>query len=434
MDDLDFNGSFGAESDNPMEDTAFDYIPQGESPYDTSPISETDNEPYSLDYNGAPTENPSDGPGMNQTTYGAHPWGTGAGGGYRPMAQSRTDDQPLGSTEAQRRLGVQQPSNAAIDPETIYDRQSYEYASGDVIGAGIFDMPEGVTWNANDGVFANHYAMPGYIAREPMMYPAQSQMIDSQTGLPTVVQPSASGVQLSMEAPAGAQVYSPFTQMGPQTNRTPVPRVPNSQTPRGMSGVPAANGAVESFGQEAAIALIRRAAALKSPQREQFVARAMSVLGPERARIAMVTIQRLMSMGYPSAHVVEQVFAHGVMHAVASEMAHVARTGQAVPPMQSVVRAATAAAAEVGTQQQLANAARRVVPALTNSQAARGELSAFGASPVRRQVISSLGSDGMGGLGDEGQGMSTGAKVAIGVGVVGAALAAWTYRDKIFGK
>ena len=96
--------------------------------------------------------------------------------------------------------------------------------------------------------------------------------------------------------------------------------------------------------------------------------------------------------------------------------------------------AATAAAAEVGTQQQLANAARRVVPALTNAQAARGELSAFGAAPVRQQVISTLGNDGMNGLGDESEGMSTGAKVAIGVGVVGAAFAAWKYRDKLFGK
>jgi hypothetical protein len=439
MDELDFSGSFGAETDNAMEDTAFDYIPSGDSPYDTGPVTETASPPYSLDYNGPPTEDPMTGPGYDQTTYGANPWGTGAGGGYRPMSQARTDDAPLGSAEAQRlagsrRMAAQQPSNAAIDPETIYDRQSYEYESGNVIGAGIFDMPEGVTWNANDGVFANHYALPEYIAREPSMYPAQSQMIDSQTGLPTVVQPSAGGVQLAMEAPPGTQVYSPFTQMGPQTNRTPVPRVPYSQTPRGMSGVPAANGAVESFGQEAAVALIRRAAMMKAPQREQFIARAMQVLGPERARAAGAAIGRLMNMGYPSSHVVEQVFAHGVMHAVASEMAHVARTGTPVPPQQSVVRAATAAAAEVGTQQQLARAAQRVVPALTNAQAARGELSAFGAAPVRQQVIASLGSDGMGGFGADEGGMSTGAKVAVGVGVVAALGAAWVYRDKLFGK
>ena len=440
MDEMDFNGSFGTESDNPMEDTAFDYVPEGDSLYNSGPISESYDSESSLDYNGGTPEDPSHGPGMDVTTYGASPWGPGAGGGYRPMSQARTDDAPLGSAEAQR-LAVQQPSNAAIDPQTIYDRQSYEYDSGDVIGAGIFDMPEGVTWNANDGVFANNYAMPEYLAREPMMYPAQSAMIDSQTGLPTVVQPSASGVQLAMNAPPGARVYSPFTQMGPQTNRTPTPRVPYAQTPRGMSGdseqarghFPAVNGAVESFGQEAAIALIRRAAALKSPQKEQFVARTLSVLGPARAQAAVATINRLMGMGYPSSHVVEQVFAHGVMHAVASEMAHVARTGRPVPPMQSVVRAATAAAAEVGTQAQLANAARRVVPALTNAQAARGELAAFGAAPVRRQVIASLGSDGMGGLGDDAAGMSTGTKVAVGVGVAAVGLAVWKYRAKLFG-
>jgi hypothetical protein len=296
-----------------------------------------------------------------------------------------------------------------------------------------------VTWNANDGVFANNYAMPDYLAQEPMMYPAQSMMIDSQTGLPTVVQPSASGVQLAMNAPPGARVYSPFTQMTPETNRTPVPRVPHAQTPRGMSGTPAAaaynaNGAIEAFGHEAAIALIRRAAALKSPQREQFVGRAMALLGPQRSRIAGAAIGRLMQMGYPSSHVVEQVFAHGVMHAVASEMAHIARTGTPVPPAQSIVRATTSAASAVGTGAQLAQAAQRVVPALTNAQAARGELSAFGAAPVRQQVIASLGSDGMDGMGtDANTGMSTGTKVAIGVGIGAAALAAYKYRDKLFG-
>jgi len=450
MDEMDFSGSFGAETDNPMEDIAFDYIPSGESPYDSGGISETDDSPYPLDYNGPPAEDPETGPGLDMTTYGSHPWGTGAGGGYRPMAQSRTDDQPLGSAEAQRlagsrRLAAQQPSNEAIDPETIYDRESYEYDSGSVVGAGVFDMPEGVTWNASDGIFANHYAMPEYIAREPMMYPGQSAMIDSQTGLPTVVQPSAGGVQLAMPAPNGTQTYSPFTQMGPWTNRTPVPRVPHAQTPRAMNGVPTptnaptpmpgSNGAIEAFGQEAASALIRRAAMMKAPQREQFVARAMSVLGPERSRTAAAAIGRLMGMGYPSSHVVEQVFAHAIMQAVASEMTQVARTGRAMQPLHSVVRAATVAAAEVGTQQQLARAAQRVVPALMNAQAARGELSAFRAAPVRQQVVASLGSDGLGGFGAEGEaGMSTGTKVAVGVGVAAALGAvAWVYRDKLFG-
>lgn len=452
MDELDFSDGFGSESDNSMESTAFDYIPEGESSYSDGAISETDNSPYSLDYDGPSTEDPSMGPGTEMTTYGAHPWGTGAGGGYRPMAQSRTDDQPLGSNEAQRlagsqRMAMQQPSNAAIDPQTIYDRQSYEYQSGNVVGAGIFDMPEGVTWNASDGVFANNYAMPEYMAREPMMYPAQSMMIDSQTGLPTVVQPSASGVQLSMEAPPGAQVYSPFAQMGPQTNRTPVPRVPNAQTPRGqksavsmdgLGSVPASNGAIESFGHEAAFALIRQAANLKSPQKEQFISRAISVLGPQRAQVAGAAIGRLMNMGYPSSHVVEQVFAHSVMHAVASEMAHVARTGTPVPPAQSIVRATTAAAAGSPAQARLAHAAQRVVPALTNAQAARGELSAFGSAPVRQQVVATLGSDGCAGCGmgtDASAGMSTGTKVAIGVGVAGAAFVAWwKYKGKLSGK
>ena len=443
MDEYAFDGDgLGVETDNPMESTAFDYIPSGESPYGEGALTETDASPYALDYNGPETHDPGTGPGMVQTDYGAHPWGTGAGGGYRPMSQSRTDDQPLGSTEAQRRLAVQQPSNAALDPETIYDRQSYEYASGDVIGAGIFDMPEGVTWNANDGVFANNFAMPGYMAREPMMYPSPSAMIDTQTGLPTIVQPSASGVQLSMDAPPGTPVYSPFRQMTAVTNRTPVPRVPYSQTPRGMSGlgnVPASGSAAESFGREAAVALIRRSAMMKTPQREQFVQRAMAMLGPQRSQAAVAAIRRLMSMGYPSTHVVEQVFAHCVMHAVVTEMGHVARTGRAVPPSQSVVRAATEVAAQAGPAPALTQAAQRVVPGLTNPAAARAELEAFNATPASSEVRSTLGAhslDGIAGLGDPGadKGMGTGTKVAIGVTVAAAAgLLAWKYQDKIFG-
>lgn len=460
MDEYAFDGDgLGVETDNSMENTAFDYIPSEDGPYGSESLTETDQSPYALDYNGPETEDPGMGPGMVQTDFGAHPWGTGAGGGYRPMSQSRTDDQPLGSTEAQKRLSIQQPSNAAIDPETIYDRQSYEYASGDTVGAGIFDMPEGVTWNANDGIFANHYAMPGYMAKEPMMYPSPSAMIDTQTGLPTVVQPSASGVQLSMNAPPGTEVYSPFRQMTAITNRTPVPRVPYAQTPlpggtpvgrAGMSGMPMMPGqmplpsasAAETFGNAAAIALIRRAAMMKTPQREQFVERAMAMLGPRKSMAAVAAIRRLISLGYPSTHVVEQVFAHCVMHAVVSEVMHVARTGRAVPPAQSIVRAATSTAAQIGPDAALIDAAQRVVPAITNPAAARAELSAFGATPARGQVRATLGSDGMEGLGENppgspaapaDKGMGTGTKVAIGLGVAAAGFAAWKYRDKLFG-
>lgn len=376
------------------------------------------------------------------------------------MAQSRTDDAPLGSVEAQRRFAIQQPSNAAIDPETIYDRQSYEYDSGDTVGAGVFDMPEGVTWNANDGIFANHYAMPGYMAREPMMYPSQSAMIDTQTGLPTVVQPSASGVQLAMNAPPGTQVYSPFRQMTAITNRTPVPRVPYAQTPvpggqsvlNGMGNSPVAQpaplpsgSAAETFGNAAAIALIRRAAMMKTPQREQFVQRAMAMLGPQKSQVAVAAIRRLIALGYPSTHVVEQVFAHCVMHCVISEMAHVVRTGRPVPPGQSIVRAATTTAAQAGHDPALVDAAQRVVPALTNPAAARAELAAFSTAPARGQVRATLGSDGLeglsgfsgapgmsGGAADD-KGMGTGTKVAIGLGVAAAGFAAWKYRDKLFG-
>ena len=462
---MDFGGDgLGVETDNPMESTAFDYVPSENSPYGPGPLSETSDDSYPLDYNGPETEDPGTGPGMVQTTYGSHPWGTGAGGGYRPMSQSRTDDAPLGSTEAQQRMGIQQPSNAALDPMAIYDRQSYEYASGDTVGAGVFDMPEGVAWNVNDGIFANNYAMPGYLAKEPMMYPAQSAMIDTQTGLPTVVQPSASGVQLAMPAPQGAQVYSPFTQMTAVTNRTPVPRVPYAQMPRGMNGMgampapmpqqapPIGASAAEAFGNEAAAALIRRAAMMKTPGRERFVANAMRVLGPRRSAAAVSAIRRLMSMGYPSTHVVEQVFAHCIMHAVVSEAMQVARTGRPVPPAQSIVRAATSAAAQAGPAPGLTHAAQRVVPAITNPHAARAELAAFSNSVSRPQVRATLGSDGLEGMGYLGAdapsapsappappassgaasgGMSTGTKVALGVAAGTAAVLVAKNWDKI---
>jgi hypothetical protein len=164
----------------------------------------------------------------------------------------------------------------------------------------------------------------------------------------------------------------------------------------------------------------------------------MAMLGPQRSQAAVAAIRRLMSMGYPSTHVVEQVFAHCVMHAVVTEMGHVARTGRAVPPAQSVVRAATEVAAQAGPAPALTQAAQRVVPALTNPAAARAELEAFNAAPASGEVRSTLGAhslDGIAGLGDPGsdKGMGTGTKVAIGLGVAAAGFAAWKYRDKLFG-
>lgn len=435
MSDLEFDSGIddGTGLFTPMEDTAFDYMPEGDLSVDSSPITSTEEVPHEMDYSGPEPSESYEGPGAIQTTYGQHPWGPGGGGGYIPMSQSRTDDNPLGSSEAQRRLAVQQPSNAAIDPETIYDRTSYEYASGDVVGSGIFDMEEGVTFNQSDGIFANNYALPGYLAREPMMYPAQSAMIDTQTGLPTVVQPSASGVQLAMQVPPGTPVYSPFRQTGPQFNRTPVPRVPNVPPPRGMGEVAqpsrhVSSSSIENFGREVASELVRRAALLKVPEREKFVSAAMAMLGPQRSRRAIEAIQHLVRMGYPSTHVVEQVFAHCVMHAVAVEVAGVARTGRAQPPATSSVRALTAAVPP-DAHGRIAQAARSVAPALMSKAQAERELKQYVSSDTRQRAVAMLGDDGA----QQSSSMSTGTKVAIGIGVAGAAFAAWKYRDKLFG-
>ena len=116
-----------------------------------------------------------DGPGMQQTDFGSHPWGPGSAQMYRPYSQARTD-MSLGADETMEamkprarpsggdsmldepevpmaRMNQQQnrmPSNRAVDPETLYDDDPYTFqdSSQATIGDGIFSMEEGVTWRS----------------------------------------------------------------------------------------------------------------------------------------------------------------------------------------------------------------------------------------------------------------------------------------------
>lgn len=65
----------------------------------------------------------------------------------------------------------------------------------DVTGSGIFDDPGTVTVHANDGVFADHPSMPGYIERHP---PFQLQDEVTRGGRP------------SMEVPGGGVAFVSF--------------------------------------------------------------------------------------------------------------------------------------------------------------------------------------------------------------------------------
>ena len=65
-------------------------------------------------------------------------------------------------------------------------------ADDDVVGNGIFSGPGApATTHAGTGIFAGHFAVPGYLYREQPTQP--SEIIDTTTGAPIVYQPDAGG-------------------------------------------------------------------------------------------------------------------------------------------------------------------------------------------------------------------------------------------------
>jgi hypothetical protein len=287
-----------------------------------------------------------DGPGMQATTYGNHPWGPGSAVGYRPQSMQRTDmalrdsqlrdgmgDVETGRTpkpmnrdnmhdepevlEVDDNIAVpparwtgnrnQRPSNAGIPEDTIYDRESFEFndSSQNVIGTGIFGMEEGVTWRPRDGVFANQYALPAYIGDEDELGVQQSEMWDTTANEWRVVQPSASGVTLATRVDRFKPGYSPFVSR-------PMPEMrPEVTGPRSH---------IEAFGRKTAALVIAEAKAQPPDARAPFLAKAIEALGPGTAERASATAKKLVASGASPTTAIEDSVAHAVMAATVNDL------------------------------------------------------------------------------------------------------------------
>lgn len=332
-----------------------------------------------------------DAPGMKQTTYGASPWGPGSSTGYRPHSQQQTDmslralggeqqPQPVRHDDMTREPEVinavsvgspvswdsqwhgnqnQRPSNAEIDPQTGYDRSSYEYdnSSQSTTGSGIFGMEEGVTWRPRDGIFADNYALPAYIANEDELGVQQSEMWDSTAAEWRVTQPSASGVTLARKV--SHLKDSPFVpQMRPEVTG------PRSH--------------IEAFGRKTASAIMDEARAHRPEHRGQFLNSALSTLGPTASQRARSVADQLVKMGYRADIALEDAVAHLVMHAVAKDLVG-KRSGMSLPHLDKL---ASRIRREKPAVQQAA--ITHLVPLTSSPDAARKDLGALHGSPAGR--------------------------------------------------
>lgn len=203
----------------------------------------------------------------------------------------------------------QEPSNADIDPMTLYDRTSYEYegSSQDTIGSGIFSMEEGATWRARDGMFAHQYALPAYIGDEDELGVQQSEMWDSTADNWRVTQPSSGGVPLSRRVAQMKPAYSPFANGG----QAPVQMRPEVTGPRSH---------IEAFGRQAAHCIVAEAKAHRPENRGRFLKNALDSLGPNSAAKAKVAADSLIRKGYRRDVAMEDVVAHLVMHAATRDL------------------------------------------------------------------------------------------------------------------
>lgn len=281
-------------------------------------------------------------PGMKQTTYGDSPWGPGSDSGYRPYSQQRTDmelralgdddahptrePQPMPKDDMMMEPEVidaepvqqavswddewhgmrnRQPSNAEIDPMTIYDRTSYEYdsSSQDTIGNGIFSMEEGATWRPRDGMFAHQYALPAYIGEEDELGVQQSEMWDSTAEEWRVTQPSASGVALARRV---RRMKRPFRGGG--------------QVPQMRPEVTGPRSHIEAFGRKAAKCVLLEAQAHKPQSRSGFLQAALEALGPGLTARCQKAADTLVRMGYAPQVALEDAIAHCVMHAAVKDL------------------------------------------------------------------------------------------------------------------
>jgi hypothetical protein len=346
-----------------------------------------------------------DGPGMEATTYGAHPWGPGGATGYRPQSMQRTDmelrdtllrDAHLGDADPTRQAKPmerddmhnepevlethddvlvpparwhgnrnQRPSNEGIPSDLIYDRDSYEYnnSSGDTIGSGVFDMEEGVTWRPRDGVFAHQFALPAYIGDEDEMGIQQSEMFDTTANEWRVVQPSAAGVPLSRTVEKYRPGYSPFVK------RAAVPEMrPEVTGPRSH---------IEAFGRKTANLIVAEAKTQPLTARSQFVANAIEALGPGMAARASATAKKLVDMGYKPETALEDTIAHVVMHATVRDLQGAKRARGKLPNLDRL-----AGRIQKTKPQMQAAAAKHLGPLTKSTEKLKGDLGALFGSPA----------------------------------------------------
>jgi len=323
------------------------------------------------------------GPGMQQTTFGSSPWGPGGGQGYRPYAQMRTDmelgnDEPttvkvaphddmldeLRYTPGSAALIVPgrrnlqdniEPSNDEVDPQTLYDRISYELDqdSQNVIGNGIFDMEEGVTWRGEDGVFQHQYALPAYIAHEGEIDVQQSEMWDATAENWRVTQPSAGGVTLAR---------------GVKTLKPP----PNASK-------------IEHFGWTTAQALVGESRRYRGSARSRFLENAMNALGPGMSARCRKIADRLIALGMQPEKALTSVVAHCVMHATLDDLLkNKART----PRLNNLA----AAAPQTGAVMRQA-AQETIVPASSSQAALNTDIAKLKASPSAMQGLGQVAQD-----------------------------------------
>jgi len=340
------------------------------------------------------------GPGINQTTYGANPWETASDTGYRPFSQQHTDMSDLGDAGpgtalAPRSIAVspdgearisrfrptqqnEMPSQEDVDPLTEYDRSSYEYDTSEqnVIGAGIFDMPEGVTFRVRDGIFANKFAEPAYIAEEDADGIQQSAMWDSTADNWTVTQVNASGVPLSKRVPSlnpPPAAFSPYMNgnaQGPSRQSRAMPKMAKDRT--------GPQSHIEAFGRRAAQCLLAEAKMMHDPNtRSRFLSTATEALGPQMSKKAKLVADRLIQMGYRPDAALEDTLAHCVMHATMRDLADRAKAGGGLPRLDRMAMAVRA------NQPALKKAASdHLSPLVADQQKLQTDLGAFYHSPA----------------------------------------------------
>lgn len=329
------------------------------------------------------TDTSIDEPGMDVSDYGSHPWKVGGGGGYRPNSMMRTDlagdaagspDEEIAVRTAAQAVPVppprrdpqrnRQPSNADVDPETLYDDWSYE-EHGDpqnVIGNGIFGMEEGVVWRPRDGSFSDDFAYPAYWAHEGELDVMQSEMWDSVANNWRTVQPSTGGVALTRRVPSLRRPADPF-----------VSRMPSMAVER-----TGPRSHIEAFGRRAAKCVVDEARLMRSPaDRSRFLTVAIEALGPGQATKCRQVSDRLVAMGYKPDTALEDTLAHCMMHALMRDLGDRAKGKNGLPRIDKM-----GANVRANAQNLQAAVTQHVAPIATDAGKARADVTALQKSPA----------------------------------------------------